>query len=78
MYWISRERRTGRDEEAEVEMVKVFASRQDDRARPAYGHYPVEQRRHSIEVGTTNEEAYVFAVTNRQPAVLAPEDAGAD
>ena len=31
---------------AEVEHVKAFASRQFDRARPAYGHYVVNQPRH--------------------------------
>jgi predicted P-loop ATPase len=33
---------------AEVEMVKAYASRQSDDARPAYGHFLKKQRRHSI------------------------------
>jgi predicted P-loop ATPase len=44
---------------AEVEHVKAFASRQVDRARPAYGHFVKNQPRHSIEVGTTNHTEYL-------------------
>lgn len=51
---------------AEVETVKAFASRQTDRARPAYGHFLVEQPRHSIEVGTTNNEEYLQSQTGNR------------
>ncbi|MBR1216198.1 VapE domain-containing protein [Bradyrhizobium sp. JYMT SZCCT0180] len=44
---------------AEVEHVKAFASRQVDRARPAYGHYVFNQPRHSIEIATTNSDEYL-------------------
>ena len=44
---------------AEVEHVKAFASRQVDRARPAYGYYVVNQPRHSIEIATTNSDEYL-------------------
>src|SRR5258708_1868439 len=34
---------------ADVETVKNFASKTTDRARPAYGHFLVKQKRHSID-----------------------------
>jgi hypothetical protein len=51
---------------AEVEVIKAFASRQVDRARPAYGHFLVEQPRHSIEVGTTNPTKYLLSQTGNR------------
>jgi hypothetical protein len=51
---------------AEVEVIKAFASRQVDRARPAYGHFLVAQPRHSIEVGTTNANAYLLSPTGNR------------
>jgi hypothetical protein len=51
---------------AEVETVKAYASRQVDRARPAYGHFLVEQPRHSIEVGTTNNDEYLQSQTGNR------------
>jgi len=51
---------------AEVEVIKAFASRQVDRARPAYGHLLVSQPRHSIEVGTTNANAYLLSPTGNR------------
>ncbi len=51
---------------AEVEVIKAFASRQVDRARPAYGHFLVEQPRHSIEVGTTNADKYLLSQTGNR------------
>jgi hypothetical protein len=51
---------------AEVETVKEFASRQDDRARPAYGHFVKRQPRHSIEVGTTNADTYLLSQTGNR------------
>ena len=49
---------------AEVETVKAYASRQVDRARPAYGRFLKQQPRHSIEVGTTN----ATNICSRRPA----------
>jgi hypothetical protein len=51
---------------AEVETVKAFASRQVDRARPAYGHFLVEQPRHSIDVATTNADRYLMSQTGNR------------
>jgi predicted P-loop ATPase len=51
---------------SEVEVIKAFASRQADRARPAYGHFLVEQPRHSIEVGTTNDKQYLLSPTGNR------------
>src|SRR6185436_3487743 len=48
---------------AEVEHVKAFASRVNDRARPAYGRALTDQPRQSIEVGTTNAEKYLLSTT---------------
>jgi predicted P-loop ATPase len=46
---------------ADIEIVKNFASRQSDDARPAYGHFLKKQKRHSIEVGTTNDSEYLLS-----------------
>ncbi len=51
---------------AEVEVVKTFASRVEDRARPAYGRLLVSQPRRSIEVGTTNNERYLQSQTGNR------------
>jgi predicted P-loop ATPase len=51
---------------AEVESVKAFASRQSDNARPAYGHFLVKQKRHSIEVATTNSDEYLQSQTGNR------------
>jgi hypothetical protein len=51
---------------AEVETIKAFASRQTDRARPAYGRFLVAQPRHSIEVGTTNANYYLLSQTGNR------------
>ena len=51
---------------AEVETVKAYASRQVDIARPAYGHFPKKQKRHSIEVGTTNSSEYLQSQTGNR------------
>ena len=34
--------------------------------RPAYGHFLVEQPRHSIEVGTTNADTYLQSPTGNR------------
>jgi predicted P-loop ATPase len=51
---------------SEVEAVKAFASRQVDRARPAYGRFVRKQPRHSIEVGTTNGDQYLHSQTGNR------------
>jgi predicted P-loop ATPase len=50
----------------EIETVKAFASRQEDRARPAYGRFSVNQPRHSIEVGTTNSARYLLSMNGNR------------
>jgi predicted P-loop ATPase len=50
----------------EVENVKAYASRSTDIARPAFGHFVVKQRRHSIEVGTTNSDEYLRSQTGNR------------
>jgi len=51
---------------AEVETVKAYASRVEDRARPAYGHFLIAQPRHSIEIGTTNNDEYLQSQTGNR------------
>lgn len=51
---------------AEVEHVKAFASRVNDRARPAYGKALLDQPRQSIEVGTTNASNYLLSTTGNR------------
>ena len=51
---------------AEAEHVKAFASRVNDRARPAYGRTLINQPRQSIEVGTTNAEKYLPSTTGNR------------
>jgi Virulence-associated protein E len=51
---------------SEVETVKTYASRQVDRARPAFGHFLVNQPRRSIEVGTTNNDEYLQSQTGNR------------
>jgi predicted P-loop ATPase len=51
---------------ADVDTIKTFASRTVDRARPAFGHFLKEQRRHSIEVGTTNNNEYLQSQTGNR------------
>ena len=46
---------------ADVEQVKAFASRQVDRARPAYGRVREDRPRRSIEWGTTNNNEYLLS-----------------
>jgi predicted P-loop ATPase len=51
---------------AEVEHVKAFASRQVDRARPAYGRVREDRSRRSIEWGTTNNDQYLLSQTGNR------------
>jgi hypothetical protein len=51
---------------ADVEHVKAFASRQVDRARPAYGRVREDRPRRSIEWGTTNNDEYLLSQTGNR------------
>jgi predicted P-loop ATPase len=51
---------------ADVDTVKTFASRTEDRARPAFGHFLKKQKRHSIETGTTNNDEYLQSQTGNR------------
>jgi predicted P-loop ATPase len=50
----------------EVEKVKNYASKQVDRARPAYGHFSKWQPRRSVEFGTTNSSEYLQSQTGNR------------
>jgi len=52
--------------QAEVEVLKAFLSRTEDRARLAYGHHPVTYARRCVFFGTTNTEAFLRDVQNRR------------
>ena len=64
--WIHENAELAGMKKAEVEAVKAYASRAVDRARPAYGHFLVEQPRHSIEIGTTNSDRYLQSQTGNR------------
>jgi predicted P-loop ATPase len=51
---------------ADIDTVKAYASRQMDIARPAYGRMVKKQKRHSIEVGTTNADTYLQSQTGNR------------
>jgi predicted P-loop ATPase len=51
---------------ADVEQVKAFASRQVDRARPAYGRVREDRPRRSVEWATTNNETYLLSQTGNR------------
>jgi predicted P-loop ATPase len=51
---------------ADVDHVKSFASRQYDRARPAYGHTLEWKPRRSIDWATTNDEEYLQSQTGNR------------
>ena len=44
---------------ADIEKIKAFASRWEDRARPAYGRFRENHPRRCIFVATTNDEEYL-------------------
>ena len=63
---------------ADVEKIKAFASRWEDRARPAYGRFRENRPRRCIFVGTTNDEEYLndptgnrrfWPVRDRKPSI---------
>jgi predicted P-loop ATPase len=64
--WIHENAELAGMRKAEVEQVKSFASRQEDKARPAYGHFLKTQPRHSIDVGTTNSDRYLLSQTGNR------------
>ena len=64
--WIHENAELAGMKKAEIETVKSFASRQSDDARPAYGHFLMKQKRHSIEVGTTNSDEYLQSQTGNR------------
>jgi predicted P-loop ATPase len=76
--WIHENAELAGMRKAEIETVKTFASRQSDDARPAYGHFLKKQKRHSIEVGTTNSDEYLQSQTGNRRfwplKLLAPID----
>lgn len=43
----------------DIERIKQFCSRTEDRARPAYGRFRVDMKRRGIFVGTTNDSMYL-------------------
>jgi hypothetical protein len=51
---------------ADVDRTKAFASRQSDRARPAYGRHRVELPRRCVFFGTTNNETYLKSQTGNR------------
>ncbi len=52
---------------AEVEHVKAFASRDTDRARPAYGRFQVSQKRRTVFFASTNRTAdYLISDTGNR------------
>jgi predicted P-loop ATPase len=50
----------------DVERIKAFASRKQDRARPAYGRFRVDKPRRCIYWATTNEEDYLKSDTGNR------------
>ena len=50
----------------DVERTKQFASRTEDRARPAYGRIRVDMKRRGILIATTNEDAYLKSETGNR------------
>jgi predicted P-loop ATPase len=50
----------------EISRIKNFLSKQDDRARMAYGHFPQTHQRQFVCAGTTNEHQYLLDEENRR------------
>ena len=51
---------------ADVDHVKAFASRQTDRARPAYGKVRIDKKRRSIDWATTNDDEWMQSQTGNR------------
>lgn len=50
----------------EIETLKGFITRQDDKFRPAYGHHVENHKRQCIIVGTTNKGAFLRDITGNR------------
>lgn len=50
----------------DIEVLKGFITRQDDKFRPAYGHHVENHKRQCIIVGTTNKEAFLRDITGNR------------
>ena len=50
----------------DVERIKHFAARQEDKARPAYAHFQEDLKRRCIFIGTTNNDAYLKSDTGNR------------
>ena len=64
--WIHENAELAGMRKADVDAVKAYASRTTDIARAAYGHFPIRQKRHSIDVGTTNSDEYLQSQTGNR------------
>jgi predicted P-loop ATPase len=64
--WIHENAELAGMRKTDVDSVKTFASRKTDRARPVWGHFQKDQLRHSIEVGTTNNDRYLQSQTGNR------------
>jgi hypothetical protein len=51
---------------ADVDKVKAFASRTEDRARPAYGYFRKDQKRRGVIFATTNDSEYLKSQTGNR------------
>ncbi len=51
---------------ADVDKVKAFASRTEDRARPAYGRHRIDLKRQCVFFGTTNNNRYLQSQTGNR------------
>jgi predicted P-loop ATPase len=56
----------------EIERVKAFISRTEDRARPAYGRFREDRPRTAIFVGTTNDDTYLRDATGNRRFLPVP------
>ena len=50
----------------DVESIKSFISRREDKYRPSYGRHPITVPRHSTFIGTSNSEAYLKDLTGNR------------
>ena len=50
----------------DVERIKQFASRTEDRARPAYGRFRIDRKRTCVFIATTNEQDYLKGTTGNR------------
>ena len=50
----------------DVDRIKQFASRTEDRARPAYGRFRVDMKRRGVFIATTNDRLYLKSETGNR------------